>query len=59
MRGAGHVTRMGEKNMSRIYVGSQMERDNDEGLYVGGKIMLTYVLERYSGVVCTGMIWPG
>jgi hypothetical protein len=47
MRWAGHVARMGRRG---IHVGfsweSQKERDLQEDLRVGGKIILRWILER-------------
>jgi hypothetical protein len=41
MSSAGYVARIGEKNACRILVGKPEER-----LYVGGRIILKWILER-------------
>jgi hypothetical protein len=47
---------MGEKrNAYRILVGTR-ERYHYENLYVSGRIILKWILERYY-VVWTGLIW--
>jgi hypothetical protein len=52
LRWAGHVARMGEKrNAYRILVGKP------EGLDVGKKIILRWILERWNGVGWSGLIW--
>jgi hypothetical protein len=38
---------------------SQNERDHYVDLNVGGKIILRWILERYDGVVWTGLNWLG
>jgi hypothetical protein len=35
---------------------SQKERDHYEDLDIGERIILRYILEKYNGVVCTGLI---
>jgi hypothetical protein len=36
---------------------SQKERDHWEQLKAGGRVILTYILERWDVVVPTGFIW--
>jgi hypothetical protein len=52
MRRAGHIARLGRRGM---HIGfrweNQKERDHYEDLGIGGRIMLSWILERYSGVV--------
>jgi hypothetical protein len=58
MRWAGHVARMGEKkNAYRLLVESQRERDHKEDQDVGGWIMSGCILERWDGVMWTGLVW--
>jgi hypothetical protein len=38
---------------------SQKERDQEEDQVVGGWIILKWILERYDGVVWTGLFWLG
>jgi hypothetical protein len=44
-------------NAYRILLGSQKERDHQEDLDIGGRIILRLILEREDGVVWTGLIW--
>jgi hypothetical protein len=58
MRWEGHVARMGEKrNAYRLSVESQKERDHWEDQDVGGLIILGRILERWDGVMWTGLVW--
>jgi hypothetical protein len=58
MRWAGHVARMREKrNAYRILVESQKDRDHHEYLDVGRRVLLKRIVEKYDGVVWTGLIW--
>jgi hypothetical protein len=58
MRLAGHVARMGRRGMHiGFWWESQKERDHYEDLDVGARIILEWILERYDGVVWTGLIW--
>jgi hypothetical protein len=58
MRWAGHVAHMGKTgNVCRILVESQKVRDHWEDLDVGDCIILKCILERYVGMVWTGLIW--
>jgi hypothetical protein len=45
----------------RMHIGfwweSQKEREHEEDLDVCGRIILEWILERYVGVVWTGLIW--
>jgi hypothetical protein len=36
---------------------SQKEIDQQEYINVGGRIMLRWILQKYDGVVLTGLIW--
>jgi hypothetical protein len=36
---------------------SQNERDHDEGLDVGGRIILNWIIEKENGVVWPGFSW--
>jgi hypothetical protein len=38
---------------------SQKERDHYEGLDVGGRTPLRWILKKYDGVLWTGLIWLG
>jgi hypothetical protein len=52
MRWAGHVARMWEnRNVCRILMGSQKEREHYEDLDVGGRVILKWTVEKYYGVV--------
>jgi hypothetical protein len=49
---------MGEKrNAHRLIEGGQRERDHQENQDVGGWIIFRSVLERWDGVLWTGLIW--
>jgi hypothetical protein len=48
---------MKKRNAYRILVESQKERDRREDLYVSGRIILKYILQKRDGVVWTGLIW--
>jgi hypothetical protein len=56
----GNVARMGRRLR---HVGSwwesQRERDRKENLDVGGRILHGWILERYYGILGTGLIWLG
>jgi hypothetical protein len=55
MRWAGHAAYIWRSGMHRGFLWeSRKERDHQEDLYVGGKIILKYVLEK-----CDGMLWIG
>jgi hypothetical protein len=57
MRWEGHVVRTGRREMYiRLWWESQKERDHWEDVDVAGRI-LKRILERYYGVVLTGLIW--
>jgi hypothetical protein len=48
---------MGRKGMHIVFWWkSQKERDHYEDLEVGGRIILKWILEKYDGVVSTGLI---
>jgi predicted choloylglycine hydrolase len=54
MRWAGRVTRIGERGMHTGYWWeSQKERDQ----FMGGWIILKWILEKCDRVVQTGVIW--
>jgi hypothetical protein len=36
---------------------SQKERDHSEDQDVGGRIILGWILERWDGVMWTGLVW--
>jgi hypothetical protein len=59
MRWAGHVARIGRRGM---HVGfwweNQKERDHEEGLDIGGRIILQEVLDLREIGWC-GMVWIG
>jgi hypothetical protein len=58
MRLAGNVAPMGRREMHIAYWSESQEKslkDQD----VGGWIILKWMLERYDGVVWTGLIWLG
>jgi hypothetical protein len=58
MRLAKHVARMGRRGMQiGFWWGSEKERDLQEDLDIGGRIILRWILERQDGVVWTGLIW--
>jgi hypothetical protein len=60
MRWAGHVTRMGRRGMYSYigyWWGSQKERGHYEDQDVGGRTIVKYILERWDGIVWTGLIW--
>jgi hypothetical protein len=59
MRWAGHVARMGEKmNAYRLLTGKREgKRPLGRPRYVGGWIILGLILERWDGVMWTGLIW--
>jgi hypothetical protein len=53
MRWAGHIARMGEKrNVYRLLVGKPEGRRP-----LGGWIILGCILERWDGVMWTGLVW--
>jgi hypothetical protein len=55
---AGHVARMGKRGKHIGYWWeSQKKRDHWEDQDAGGWITLKLILERYDGVVWTGLIW--
>jgi hypothetical protein len=58
MRCTGHVAQIGAKRIAyRILGANQKERDHWEDQDVGGRIILKLTLERYDGVLWTGLIW--
>jgi hypothetical protein len=58
MRWTGHVERMGEKRgRYRILVGKPEGKRSLGRLDVNGMIILRWILEKWDGVVCTGLIW--
>jgi hypothetical protein len=58
MRWAGHVARMGKKrNAYSILVGKPEGKRPLGNLDVRGRIILEGILQRYDGVVWTGLIW--
>jgi hypothetical protein len=55
MKWSGNVVRIGEKrNAHRLLVGKP---DQDQDQDVGGWIILGWILERWDGVMCTGLVW--
>jgi hypothetical protein len=57
MRWEGHVAYIEEKlNSCRCWWKSHKERDDWEGLDIGGRIILKRILEKWDGVVWTGFI---
>jgi hypothetical protein len=58
MRWAVHVARLGEKrNAYRLLVGKPEGRDHWEDQDVGRWIILGCILERWDGVMWTGLVW--
>jgi hypothetical protein len=58
MRWAGHVARMGRRWTLIGYLWeSQRERENYEDQDVGWLIILGWILERWDGVMWTGLVW--
>jgi hypothetical protein len=58
MRWAGHVARMGEKrNTYRSLVRKQEGKRPLRRLRLGGRIILGWILEKWDGVMCTGLVW--
>jgi hypothetical protein len=59
MRRAGHVApRMGRRGTRIDYWWErQRERDHKEDQDVGGRIILGWILERWDGVMWTGLVW--
>jgi hypothetical protein len=58
MRWAGYVARMGRRGMLIDYWWeSQRERDHWEDQDVGKWIILRLILERWDGVMWTGLVW--
>jgi hypothetical protein len=54
MRSAGNVARIGEKRSKcRLLVEETAKKTE----YVGGWIMLRWILKRFHGAVWTGVIW--
>jgi hypothetical protein len=54
---AGHVARMGEnRNAFRLLV-EKPEGGRYEVQDVGGWILLRWILERWDGVMLTGLVW--
>jgi hypothetical protein len=52
MKWEGHVARIREKrNTCRILVGRSEVINHYEDLDVGGMVILTWILERYNGVL--------
>jgi hypothetical protein len=49
---------MGKREMHIGYCWeSQMERDHREDKGVGGRTILKWILEKYDGMLWTGLIW--
>jgi hypothetical protein len=57
MRLAGHVARMGRRGTRIYWWESQRERDHQEDQDLGGWIILGRILERWDGMVWTGLVW--
>jgi hypothetical protein len=58
MRWSGHVARKGGRGTHIDYWWeSQRERDHWEDQNVGGWIILGCILERWDGVMWTGLVW--
>jgi hypothetical protein len=58
MRWAGHVARMGRRGtLIDYWWESQRERDHSEDPDVDGWIILGLILERWNGVMWTGLVW--
>jgi len=57
MRCAGHVAHMGKmRNYTKFWSGNLKGRDHLEGLGVGGRIILYWILGKYGGKIWTGFI---
>jgi hypothetical protein len=49
---------MGEKsNAYRVFLGNLEERDHSEDLSIDGKVILEWVLKKYSGRGWLGLVW--
>jgi hypothetical protein len=49
---------MGRRGMHiRSWWKSQKERDHQEDVEVGGRILLQWILKKYDGLLWTGFIW--
>jgi len=49
---------MGEiRNAFSIWSENLKGRDHSEDLCVDGRIILEWILEKYVGKVCTGLVW--
>jgi hypothetical protein len=58
MRWAGHVVRMGEeRNVYRVLMGNQKERDHLEGQGIDGRMGSEWFLGRLAGGVLIGSSW--
>jgi hypothetical protein len=58
MRWAGHVARMGRRaTLIDYWWESQTERDHKEDQDVDGWIILRCILEKWDGVMWTGLVW--
>jgi hypothetical protein len=58
MRWAGHVARTGEKRSAyRLLVGKAEGKIPLEDQDIGGQITLEWILERWDGVMWTGLVW--
>jgi hypothetical protein len=57
VRWTGHVARVGEmKNAYKILVGKSEGKERSETIDVDGRIMLEWILGKWSGRVCTADI---
>jgi hypothetical protein len=58
MRWAGHVERIGEKrNAYRIFGWKAGMKETTRRLDLRGRIILKWILERWDGVIWTGLMW--
>jgi hypothetical protein len=58
MRWARHVVRLLRRGMHiGFWWECQKERDYQQDIDVGGKIILKLILEGYDGVIWTGLFW--